>query len=409
MNSIRSLIRKSLISLHENSSKNKKIWYHGSADARSIKNGFEQRSITTTYINDPLKLKQLEQEMAQARQEGNEKAYWDALNQVDTTKSTIKMKAPIFFTDSRSVANTYATDKVAFDYQNSEPKVLEFDVEPGHRAEIFAPGQLFRKISTDLVKKGFVESGASEKEVEDAMQRLNYPFNIKGTISNVTIALVAQKLGFDSVDVIGVLDSYHGGNVKSTVRIVWDVSRIKPVADIKEAFSKTITENVGDKIGVSIEDVFGMLDPDGAYEDIYPGYEKDPSEYFDQENPEFLYPNKDMAYQEVGDVISMFESMPDPIPIWRSIHVKSPEDINLEMPGDSWSYNKEGAINFARNHALGNVLLHAMCPKDNVDWNETLNVHFLFTENGYFDGSAEEEIRVEREWELKNITWEWIK
>lgn len=409
MNTIRSLIRKSLVLLHENSNKNKKTWYHGSSDARSIKNGFEERSITVTYIDDPLKLKELEQKMVQARQEGNEKAYWDALNQVDTTKSSIKMKAPIFFTDSRSVANTYATDKIAFDYQNSEPKVLEFNIEPGKRAEIYAPGQRFRQIPTDLVKKGFIESGASKKEVEDAMERLNYPHNTRGKISNTTIALVAQKLGFDSVDVIGVLDSYHGGNVKSTVRIVWDTSRIKThIADIKEIFSKTITENVGNKIGISIEDVFEMLNLDEVYEDIYPGYEKDPSEYFDQENPDFLYPNKEVAYREVGDVISMFEEFPDPIPIWRSIRVHSSDDINLEMPGDSWSYNKESAINFANTHALGNVLLHAMCPKDNVDWKETLNVYFLFTD-GHFDGTAEEEIRVKREWELENITWEWIK
>jgi hypothetical protein len=206
-----------------------------------------------------------------------------------------------------------------------------------------------------------------------------------------------------------VLDSYHGGNTPSTVRIVWDVDRIKSVNNSINESIESSYDNVGASIGVSIEDVFGMLNKDGVYEDIYPGYEVNPEDYYNESEPEFCYPDKETAYKEVAGAIQMFESMPDPIPIWRTIKVDSPEKINLEMPGDSWSYSKEGALNFAKNHALGNVLLHALCPKDNVNWPETLSDHFAFTEYNDIDGTAEEEIRVEREWELKNITWEMIK
>jgi len=46
-------------------------------------------------------------------------------------------------------------------------------------------------------------------------------------ISAETIAIIAQQLGFDIVDVIGVLDSYEGGSIESTVRMVFDPQRIK--------------------------------------------------------------------------------------------------------------------------------------------------------------------------------------
>lgn len=219
MDAIRKLIREALAP---------KLWYHGSVDARSLKNGFEQRSISTTYIRDPERMEQLQADMKTAREAGDDDAYMAALDQVGSTKEQVSMKAPLFFTDNKAVATTYTTDKRAFDYQNSEPKVLSFEIDPGRNAQIHAPGKRFRHIETDLIKKGFVGSGSSPEEVEDAFTRLNWPDNYRGKASNTTIGLIAQELGYDSVDVIGVLDSYHGGSIRSTVRIVWDVNRITP-------------------------------------------------------------------------------------------------------------------------------------------------------------------------------------
>jgi len=206
-----------------------KVWYHGSADARSLKNGFEQRNISTTYIKDPERMEELQALLKTSREAGDDKTYFKTLDQVPQTKEHRSMKAPLFFTDNRSVAQTYATDKQALDYQNSEPGVFSFYVEPGRRAVISAPGKRFRHIDIDLVKKGFVNSGSSPEEVEDAFARLNWPDNYHGKTTNTTIGLIAQELGYDTVDVVGVLDSYHGGNTRSTVRMVWDVNRIKPV------------------------------------------------------------------------------------------------------------------------------------------------------------------------------------
>ena len=212
--------------IHEGTEKD--IWYHGSADARSLKSGFEQRNISAVYITNPELMHQLQADMKSAKKAGDDKAYWEALDKVSSTKTNVSMKAPLFFTNNRGVAQTYATDKQAFDYQNSEPGVFAFEIEPGRNAKINAPGRRFRHIEIDIIKKGFIASGANQEDVELAFERLNWPDNYRGKATNTTIGLIGQELGFDTVDVIGVLDSYRGGNIRSTVRMVWDVSRIKP-------------------------------------------------------------------------------------------------------------------------------------------------------------------------------------
>lgn len=395
--------------LTENSS-SKKVWYHGSADGRSLKQGFEQRSTKVTYISDPEKLRQLQDEMKKSRAEGNNDAYWKALNQVDDCMTYVTMKMPLFFTDKESVARTYAYDKKAFDYQNSEPGIFEFHIDEGRNANIFAPGRRFRHIEIDLVKKGFIDSGASPEDVDLAFERLNHPDNLRNKVTNTTIGLIAQELGFDSVDVIGVLDSYHGGSLRSTVRIVWDANRIKKVEKLQESIENQ-HKNVGKSLGVSIESILDKLDPNSSFDDIYPGFQ-DPEDLMNQSDPSLLdyyFESEEEAYKEVAHVIRMFEKMPDPIPVWRTVKVDNQFDIRLKSPGESWSYTKQGAINFAKNHGLGNVLLHAKCPKELVDWEKTILLYFEFTCNGFWDGSAEEEIYIERDWELKDIRWKWIK
>lgn len=395
--------------LQENSA-GKKVWYHGSADGRSLKQGFEQRNTKVTYISDPERLKQLQDEMKKSRAEGDDDAYWKALKQVDDCMTYVTMKMPLFFTDKESVARTYAYHKKAFDYQNSEPGIFEFYIDEGLNATVFAPGRRFRHIEIDLVKKGFIDSGASPEDVNLAFERLNHPDNLRNKVTNTTIGFIAQELGFDSVDVVGVLDSYHGGNTPSTVRIIWDANRIKKVETLQESFESKYS-NVGKSLGVSIESIFDKLDPNGYFDDIYPDFQ-DPEDLMNQSDSsslDYYFESEEEAYKQVARVIRMFENMPDPIPVWRTIKVDNYFDIRLKSPGESWSYTKQGAINFAKNHGLGNVLLHAKCPKELVDWEKTILLYFEFTRHGFWDGSAEEEIYIERDWELKDIKWKWLK
>jgi hypothetical protein len=77
------------------------------------------------------------------------------------------------------------------------------------------------------VKKGFINSGVSEEEVDRLISMFNYYISDSKGIKTDVIAAIGNWLDFDCIDVIGVLDSYHGGTVKSTVRMVLDPTIVK--------------------------------------------------------------------------------------------------------------------------------------------------------------------------------------
>jgi hypothetical protein len=68
------------------------------------------------------------------------------------------------------------------------------------------------------------------------------------------------------------------------------------------------------------------------------------------------------------------------------------KDINFDYLGDSWSFDKQSAINFAKNQAGGNILLIAKTKFDNVDWNNTVKLWYQFSKT--FDGYDENEINI---------------
>jgi len=99
-------------------------------------------------------------------------------------------------------------------------------------------------------------------------------------------------------------------------------------------------------IGLKTEDVFDMIEYHDAYRDLYPNYSDD-NEY----EEEYYFPTKEDAYNDVNETLEFFNSLPNPIPIYRSIKVKSIKEINFDYLGDSWSFDKQSAINFAKNQA----------------------------------------------------------
>lgn len=50
----------------------------------------------------------------------------------------------------------------------------------------------------------------------------NYYISDRKGIQTNVVAAMGKWLGFDSIDVVGILDSYHGGSVQSTVKMVFD-------------------------------------------------------------------------------------------------------------------------------------------------------------------------------------------
>lgn len=207
---------------------NDNVWYHGSEDARNInQNGFTERSSTTDYVSDPKRWNEIQNEMQIAKTSGNEDRYFELIKQVPALRKQLTYKKPIFFSNNRVVANSYSKDKPAFDYQNSEPKLFAVQInDSGNILKVNAHGESFRGIKSDIVKNALINAGIDETTVQEHFDM--FPTHIRrGKMTAETLGIVAQQLGFDIVDVQGVLDSYNVGNTKSTIRMVFDPSRIK--------------------------------------------------------------------------------------------------------------------------------------------------------------------------------------
>ena len=204
-------------------------WYHGTPDAREIEkeSGFTDRNITVDYVTDPIKFNELQQDMTTARENDNMTLYRELINKVSDFKADYTYKKPVFLSDSYQVAKTYANPQRAFDYQNSIEKVYEVDVKCNKIVEIVAIGERFRFINVKFVKKRFVDAGVQEEEIDKLISMFNYYVSENSGIKTDVIGAIGNWLGFDCIDVVGVLDSYHGGKIKSTVRMVLNPSDVK--------------------------------------------------------------------------------------------------------------------------------------------------------------------------------------
>ena len=141
------------------------------------------------------------------------------------------------------------------------------------------------------------------------------------------------------------------------------------------------------KIGLKTEDVFDLIQYHDSYRDLYPDYSNE-----NESEEDYYFPTEQDAYNDVNETLDFFSRLPNPIPIWRSIKVESVDDIDFDYLGDSWSFDKESAISFAKNQAGGNFLLSGLTNFSNVDWVETVRLWYLFS--GTDDGYEENEIRI---------------
>jgi lysozyme len=210
-----------------------KVWYHGTPDVRNIENegGFTQKYIDINFVEDIELWKEKQQVLKAARESGNEKEYFKILDTVDDLRKYTKIRKPIFLTDVYSVAKTYADPHRAFDYQESVEKVLKVKVREGKGVTINAPNSRFRFIDIKKVKSGFINAGVDENDLEEIIEKLNYAEGVESGIRTDNIAAIGEWLGFDFIDVVGVLDSYRGGTTKSIVRMVFNPSDITIIKD----------------------------------------------------------------------------------------------------------------------------------------------------------------------------------
>jgi len=203
-------------------------WYHGTPDVREIKErGFQPKTNVTSYITNPQEYVELQKNMKIARNNGDEKQYFELLNQAGNLDKKLTYKKPIYFTNSQAVARTYADEKRAFDYQNSVASIIKVTIDDnGKILTIPAYGESFRGIDIDIVRKALSENGIPDNIIDKYFNMFRNYINRNNQMSSETLSIIAQLLKFDIIDVVGVLDSYHGGNIKSTVRIVFDPKRI---------------------------------------------------------------------------------------------------------------------------------------------------------------------------------------
>ncbi len=137
-----------------------------------------------------------------------------------------------------------------------------------------------------------------------------------------------------------------------------------------------------------IKDVFNSLKrnwSDFNYYDIYPGFEEEPGE------EECMFQTKKQAFKYAEEVVDIFNSFPDYFPIYRAIKVKSPDDIEKDYLGESWTFDLSAAKEFG-SHNGSNYILASFINSDNVDWQESLNRYVVFSSMG--DSESEFEIVV---------------
>ena len=136
------------------------------------------------------------------------------------------------------------------------------------------------------------------------------------------------------------------------------------------------------------------------YSDVYPNYSKTL-----EEDDDVMFSSKEKAVQHINFIIDVFNSLPNPIPIFRTLYAKNENEIDLEYLGESWSFEKENAISFG-SHNGSNFLISALIDKKYVNWEETIKRFVIFSGG---DGDDENEIVVDEQSKIKNIEIKPIK
>lgn len=205
---------------------NDKIWYHGTPDAREIfKNGFKNREISVEICDDYKRYQELQDEMNRIINIDKDK-YFKLLDEVPSTKKRITYKEPIFLTNDKKVALTYADAHRSYDFQNAESHVFTCKTLPGKTLTIDGDFERFRGINIETVKLSLKKDGISIDKIEEVFNTYKFR-NTNNKLSTVELGVIAKNLGYEIVDVTNVYDSYNGGSIASTVRMVFDPNMIE--------------------------------------------------------------------------------------------------------------------------------------------------------------------------------------
>lgn len=169
---------------------------------------------------------------------------------------------------------------------------------------------------------------------------------------------------------------------------------------------KNIIKNIikeSQDIGISVDDVYKMIDYYDNYIDLYPGYSNDEND----NGEDYFFRSEKDAYEYVDNLIYQFNSLPNPITVYRSVYLKSVDQLRTgEDLGESWSYMKESALEFGT-HAGCNYLLSGVIDKKYIAWEDSVKLHFQFSMDG--DSESEHEVVVYYPENIHNLKVDKIK
>jgi hypothetical protein len=153
--------------------------------------------------------------------------YMDLINAAHELTKHKTVRSPTFLSNNYPVAQTYADDRRAFDYQSAIPGVIPVEVAPGNTLTINGRGQDFRGILIASVRDGLSNAGIDEATIDRLLGQFTHEIIGGGNkISTNNLTAIVDELGFDIIDVTGIKDNYHGGGPLATVRMVMDPSLI---------------------------------------------------------------------------------------------------------------------------------------------------------------------------------------
>jgi len=145
-----------------------------------------------------------------------------------------------------------------------------------------------------------------------------------------------------------------------------------------------------------IATILDAIEWEDNYSDLYPGYSDEPGDFTE----ETYYDTKEEAEEAANQIIDILSSLPNPIPVYRAIKANDRDDIDTEDLGESWSYDRDSAINFG-SHNSSNFLLSGEVNKEDVNWTGTIKAYVIFS-GGYSDDD-ENEIVVDDSNSIKNL------
>lgn len=153
--------------------------------------------------------------------------YKDGFSTLGERYNNLDNNGPYFFSNKREVANSYADDRRAFDYQGAEPGVISANVKMENPLTVNVRGANFRGVSKKHILES-IEDGPMRDNLARELERINPG---RENLTTDMLGGVARRYGYDGVVVKNVKDNYAGKGPNSDVYMVFGNKNIKSTSN----------------------------------------------------------------------------------------------------------------------------------------------------------------------------------